>query len=250
MKKIVNIFLILFSFIFLQNCDDEQFESSLNYVSFSESTYSTGVDPGGTTNFDVKVYANNIAGTDRSFNIVVDPSSNAAAGSYEVPSSVTVLSGSNEGTFTVVLSDVNLGIGVNKLIINFDDVLAGYDNGSSTTIEYIQNCAEVSGTLDIHFNWPCEVSWDIKDALGGVVASSGSGYPGCSGAYSTVSVPITLCAGRSYTLVTTDDFGDGWGASGSYELTIGGVVKVSGDTSLMNNGGTGPISATAAFDTN
>ena len=248
MKKTINIILIIFSLVLLQNCEDDQYETSLNYVTFGDDTYSTGVDVGGSTTLDVIIYTNENVSSDTTFNVIVDPSSNAATGSYDVPSTVVVPSGTNKGTLTVGLSDVNLGIGVNKLVLNFDNVEEGYASSDSTTIEYIQNCTEVTGTFDIRFNYPCEVSWDIKDSLGGVIFS-GSGYPGCSSAYSTLSIPITLCAGRSYTLTTTDDYGDGWGATGTYTLTIDGVVKVTGDGSEMDNGGSGTISATAAFDT-
>jgi len=252
MKKTVNIFLILFSIFLFQSCEEDQFESSLNYVSFGDSAYSTGVDVGGTTNFDIKVYASTTSGADRNFNVAVDPDSNAATGSYVVPASVTIPSGSNEGTLTVALSDVNLGIGVNRLVINFTDVLGGHDSGGSTTIEYIQNCTEVTGTLDLTFDrWGSEVSWEITDALDGVVASGGGYGDTGAGTSTSDSISITLCAGRSYTLTTTDAYGDGWGAPGNYTLTIGGVVKVQGNGSLMFGGADGnAVSSSAPFDTN
>jgi hypothetical protein len=251
MKKIANIFLILFSIILFQNCEEDQFESSLQFVTFGDTTYSTGVDVAGSTTVDVIVYTSKIVSSDVTFNVAVATSSNAAPGSYTVPGSVTVPSGSNKGTLTVALSDVNLGIGVNKLVLNFDSVTEGYGSGGSTTVEYIQNCNEVTGTLALAFDrWGSEVSWNIKDALGGVVASGG-GYPDTgSGTSKTDVISVTLCAGRTYTLTTTDAYGDGWGAVGNYTLTIGGVVKVTGDSSLMDNGGTGTISATATFNTN
>ena len=250
MKKIANIFLILFSIFLFQSCENDQFESSHNYVTFGSPTISTGVDPGSSTDVTIKVYATQTSGVDRSFNVAVDPDSNAAAGSYSVPASVMIPAGAREGAFTVTLSDVDLGIGVNKLTLNFSDVLGGHDAGGSTTIEYIQNCTEVSGTLELGWDqWGSEVSWEIRDALDGVVASGG-GYSN-AGPVNSDTIAITLCAGRSYTLITTDDYGDGWGAPGNYTLTIGGVVKVQGDGSLMNDGGgNGAISASAAFDTN
>lgn len=252
MKKIINISFILFSILLFQNCEEDQFTSSLNYVSFGNNKYTTGVDIGGSTDFSVKVYATTISNTDRSFNVaVVDSVSNAAVGSYLVPDTVTIPSGLNEGTLTVTLSDVNLGIGVNKLVLSFVDVLSDYDNGASTTIEYIQNCTEVTGTLDLTFDrWGSEVSWEIRDALDGVVVSGGGYSDTAAGTSTTDSISITLCSGRNYSLVTTDGFGDGWGAEGNYTLTIGGVVKITGDTSLMNNGGNGSVSATASFNTN
>ena len=247
MKKTINIFLIIFSLVLFQNCDEEQFEPSLDYVTFA-SDITTGVDVGGTTNVTVEVYTTKNVGAATTYAVSVDESTNADPGSYFVPPTVTIPAGSNTGSIEVALSDVNLGIGINKLVIGFGD--AGMTStGEPVTISYIQNCNEVTGTLDLRFNYPCEVSWEIEDSEGGLVLS-GSGYPGCTGTYSEVSEPITLCAGRTYTLITTDDYGDGWGATGSYTLTIGGVVKVTGDGSLMDNGGTGAISSEAGFDTN
>ena len=247
MKKIINIFLIIFSFVLFQNCEDDQFESSLNYVSFGDTTYSTGVDVGGNTTIDVIVYTSKIVESDVNFNISVDPDSNAALGSYNVPSSVTVPSGSNKGTLTVALSDVDLGIGINKLVLNFNDVTSGYGNGDSTTVEYIQNCTEVTGVLDLTFDrWGSEVSWEIHDSLGGLVVEGGGYSDTGSGTSTSDSINITLCSGRNYTLTVNDSYGDGWGSVGSYSLTINGTVKASGDGSL---GGTG-ISEVTAFDTN
>ena len=251
MKKIANIFLILFSIFLFQSCEDNQFVSDHNYVTFANSTYSTGVDVGGTTNVNITVFTTQTSGVDRSFSVAVDPSSNAAAGSYAVPASVNIPAGFKEATLTVTLSDVDLGIGVNKLVIAFNDVLGGHDNGGAATIEYIQNCTEVSGTLDLSFDrWGSEVSWEIRDALDGVVASGGGYSDTAAGTSTSDTIAVTLCAGRSYTLITTDGFGDGWGSPGNYTLTIGGVVKVQGDATLMDNGGNGSISASAAFDTN
>ncbi|MCR8666628.1 hypothetical protein NO995_02965 [Aestuariibaculum sp. M13] len=228
MKKTINIFLIIVSFVLLQNCDDDQFESSLKYVSFGDNTYSTGVDVGGSNTIDVYVYTSTKVSSDVTFNIEAD-ASGAAAGSYSVPETVTVLAGTNEGKLTVTLSDVDLGIGVNKIKLNFKDVTSGYDNGGTTTVEYIQNCTEVTGTLDFVFDtYSDETSWKITDALGGVVLSGGP-YARSAG---TASESLTLCAGREYTLTIFDAYGDGMfdGANlGSYTLTIDGEVKVSND---------------------
>ena len=249
MKKIINIFIIIFSLVLFQNCEEDQFESTLNYVTFGNSTYSTGVDVGGTQDFDVTVYTSQNVSSDTSFSLSVDESTDADSGSYSIPTSVTVPAGTNSGTFTVTLSDVNLGIGISKLVIGFDDA-GTFSSGNTTTIEYIQNCDEVVGTLDLVFDrWGSEVSWKIFDSEGGLVTEGGGYSDTGPGTSTSDSIDITLCSGRSYSLETTDAFGDGWGAVGSYTLTIGGVVKVSGDGSLMDNGGTGSISTSADFDT-
>ena len=94
------------------------------------------------------------------------------------------------------------------LFLNFTDVLTGFDNGPSTTIEYIQNCDEVTAILEFTFDpWPQEIGWTITDALGGVVASAAAGtYAGRTG---TSSENVVLCSGRDYTFNITDAYGDG-----------------------------------------
>ena len=241
MKKIANIFLILFTSIFFLNCEDTFLPPSLDYVSFGKSVYSAGVDPGGSATVDIPLYTANVTTSDRTVNVNVD-GSGAAAGSYSIPSSVNIAGGTNEGTLTVALSDVDLGIGVNKLVITLEQGAEFY-TGSSTTINYIQNCTEVTATLDITFDfWASETSWEIIDSLGGVVASGG----GYSNGQTPISEIITLCGGRDYTLVFYDAYGDGMndGATlGSYTLTIGGVEKASG-------GGSFGASESNSFDTN
>lgn len=227
MKKTANIFLILFALVLL-NCDEEEFDSSLNYVAFGDSTYSMGVDENGTATLTVDVFTSSKVSSDITFNISVD-SDDAAPGSFTVPTTVSVPSGTNKGSFKIDLSDTNLGIGINKLVLSFTDVVTGYDNGDSTTIEYFQNCTEVEATLDLTFDrWGSEVSWSIKDALGGVVASGGGYVDTASGTSTSDTKMFTLCSGRSYTFTAEDAFGDGWGAVGNYTLTIGGVVKATG----------------------
>ncbi|WP_143144226.1 hypothetical protein [Flaviramulus basaltis] len=242
MKKIAYIFLILLSTVgFLQSCEDTYLPPPLEYVTFGDAVYSTGVDIGGSTTLEIPVYTGNITSADRSFNVIVDDS-NAAPGSFSVPSSVTVPGGTNEGTLAVNLSDVDLGIGVNRLNITFENG-AEFSNGPAATVEYIQNCNEIIATLDFAFDYySSETGWYITDALDGVVASK-SGYADGQG---SASESITLCAGRDYTLYVTDVYGDGMNDGtnlGSYTLTIDGTVKATG-------GGNFGASEASAFDTN
>jgi len=242
MKKIIKTFLVLLVSVSLFNCEDTLEPSALDYIAFGTDSYSTGVDPGGATTFEIPVYTAKVYGAAKTFNVTVD-GAKAAAGSYDVPASVSITAGSNKGILTVSLSDVNLGIGVNEITINFEDVAGGY-HGEPTTLAYVQNCTEITATLDLSFDrWGSEVYWEIRDALNGVVAST-SGYPDTgAGTTTTDSVAITLCAGRSYTFFAADTYGDGWG--GNYTLTIGGVVKVSGDGNVLD-----PNGVTTAFNTN
>ena len=242
MKTIIKTFLVLLVSVSLFNCEDTLEPSALDYIAFGTDKYSTGVDPGGATTFDIPVYTAKVYGAATTFNVTVD-GAKAAAGSYDVPASVSIAAGSNEGVLTVSLSDVNLGIGINEITINFKDEAGSY-HGESTTLAYVQNCTEIIATLDLSFDrWGSEVYWEIRDSLDGLVVSTG-GYPDTgAGTTTTDSVAITLCAGRSYTFLALDAYGDGWG--GNYTLTIGGVVKFTGDGSTLDTTG-----VSIDFDTN
>jgi len=230
MKKIKYLLLITILIFAFNSCADDQddFTTNVNFVTFGDAGYSTGVDVGGSATVDIPVYTTNVTSSTRTFNVFIDEDrSDAAPGSYTVPASVTIEGGSNKGTLSVTLSDVDLGIGVNKLVLDFEAV-AQLSNGGNTTVSYTQNCNEVSGTLDIDFDYYAEeTSWEIIDALGGTVLQSGA----YSNGNPPVSESITLCAGRDYTLIFYDAYSDGMNDGqylGSYTLTIGGVEKVSG----------------------
>mgnify|MGYP006172176927 FL=1 len=242
MKTIIKTFLVLLVSVSLFNCEDTLEPSALDYIAFGTDKYSTGVDPGGATTFDIPVYTAKVYSAATTFNVTVD-GAKAAAGSYDVPASVSIAAGSNEGVLTVSLSDVNLGIGINEITINFKDEAGSY-HGESTTLAYVQNCTDITATLDLSFDrWGSEVYWEIRDSLDGLVVSTG-GYPDTgAGTTTTDSVAITLCAGRSYTFLALDAYGDGWG--GDYTLTIGGVVKFTGDGSTLDTTG-----VSIDFDTN
>ena len=242
MKTIIKTFLVLLVSVSLFNCEDTLEPSALDYIAFGTDKYSTGVDPGGATTFDIPVYTAKVYGAATTFNVTVD-GAKAAAGSYDVPASVSIAAGSNEGVLTVSLSDVNLGIGINEITINFKDEAGSY-HGESTTLAYVQNCTEIIATLDLSFDeYGSEVYWEIRDALDSIVVST-VGYPDTGpGTTTTDSVAITLCAGRSYTFLALDAYGDGWG--GDYTLTIGGVVKFTGDGSTLDTTG-----VSIDFDTN
>ncbi|PQJ74979.1 hypothetical protein [Polaribacter gangjinensis] len=242
MKKIL---LILLSFTFLlsfNSCTEEVEPRQTNYITFASTTYSTGIDIGGSETVEIPVYTANITSSDRSFVISVLPTSTAAAGSYTVPETITIPAGSNEGTLSIALSDTNLGIGINTLRLSFG-VQEGLSTGPNTVLSYFQNCSEVTATLSITFDgYGSETGWTVTDALGGVVASKTAGA--YADGQASASETITLCAGRDYTFTITDSYGDGlsFPANGSYSLTIGGVVKATG-------GGDFGASQATAFDT-
>lgn len=230
MKKYLYIFLLSFTIVSITSCEDNDGPAieNLNYVSFEQTSYSTGIDVDATVTASVKIYTSKETGADRTFEVSVDPSTTADPGSYVVPSSITVPAGSIMGTLTVSLSDVNLGISVNKLVVKINEK-DGLTNGAPITFNYTQNCNEVTATLDFVFDgYGSEVSWSIKDEFGDVVVSKAAGS--YSDGQLTASDDIQLCKGRLYTLVIEDVYGDGlsYPADGTYSFSIGGVVKASG----------------------
>jgi hypothetical protein len=243
MKNIKLLLLAALAVFTFNSCEeDTPTAQGTNYITFAKSTFSEGVDVGGSKTVDIVLYSTLITGSDRSFEIVVDPTSTAAAGSYTVPTSVTIPSGTNEGVLSIVLTDTNLGIGVNSLKLSVGPQ-EGLSRGGTATLNYIQNCTEVTATLSITFDgYGSETGWRVTDALGGVVASKAAGD--YADGQASASESITLCAGRDYTFTITDSYGDGlsFPANGSYSLTIGGVTKATG-------GGDFGSSQATAFDT-
>ena len=56
MKKIAYRLLIILSIVSFQNCNYDSVIPELDYITFSKATYTTGVDPGGSTTLDVIAY--------------------------------------------------------------------------------------------------------------------------------------------------------------------------------------------------
>lgn len=227
MKRLYYLLLIL-PLMFLQNCEEADLDTDLNYVTFAEDSYTTGVDVDGSSTVNVTVFSSNINGGDRSFNVIVDPASVGDASSFQVPATVTIPGGTNVGILPVVLFDNNLGIGVNKLILRFEPI-ANQDFGPTVTVNYSQNCEEISAVLDIVFDgYGSEIGYTVLDGLGGEVISVPAGT--FADGDPSASVSFNLCLGRDYTFTLTDSFGDGlsFPANGSYTLTVNGIEKASG----------------------
>ncbi|WP_439129682.1 hypothetical protein [Polaribacter sp.] len=227
MKTIKLLFFAIIAILTFNNCEQNVEPLGTNYITFSEPTYSAGVDVGGTNTINLDVFTANITSSDRSFEVMVD-GSGAAAGSYTVPSSFIIPGGTNKGVISVELSDTNLGIGVNKIVIDLG-VQEGLSIAGPATISYTQNCTEVTATLDIVFDgYGSETGWTITDSLGGVVASKEAGD--YTDGQVSAQESVALCAGRDYTFTITDSYGDGlsFPANGTYSLSVGGTVKANG----------------------
>ncbi|MBN1822403.1 MAG: hypothetical protein JXR31_00365 [Prolixibacteraceae bacterium] len=140
MKRISYFLLLLFAVFLFNNCAEDFVETKdINYVSFEGSSVSIVVNKNSTADRTVKVYTTQTTGSDRTFTINVSESTTADQGAYTVPGTVTVPANSNEGEFTVSISDVNIGDDGVKLVLS----LASQDGlytGSNITVNMSRLC--------------------------------------------------------------------------------------------------------------
>jgi len=225
MKKIKLYLLLIVAGAFtFYSCEEETEPLNTNFVTFGDSNYSAVVDPGSTATVNIPVYTANVKGSDRTFNVSVDGSA-APAGSFNVPATVVIPGGTNEGVLTVQLSDPD------NILTNRVEIQLVAENdlfvGEPTEIAFTQSCTEVAVTLDFTFDyWSSETSWEILDAVGDTVISGG-GYADGIG---VATENFNLCQGRDYTLIVYDAYGDGMNDGqnpiGTYTLSMGGTVLV------------------------
>jgi hypothetical protein len=229
MKKIYTLILAFVALSFFNSCTDEVEAPQTNYITFGDSAYRMGIDPGASATVVIPVYTANITGADRVYDLTSGATSTAPAGSFTLPSSITIPAGTNKAELSINVTDTNLDC-FNELVVDFP-ITEGLSNGGSATLTYFQNpspnCATpITATLDFVFDaYASEISWEVQDVLGGTVLTGGGNYADGQGA---ASESITLCANRCYTLVVRDSYGDGLGSPGVYNLTVGGVVKATG----------------------
>lgn len=225
MKKILK-YIVLGVFITAAySCDEDATSNSVDYVTFEASPSSFKVDMNGTTTKDIKVYAGNKTGSDRTYNVLVNEGSTLAT-SYSVPSSVTIPANSNVGNLAVsITDDDNLQYVAQTLILEFATV-SGASLGESLTINVAENCpntiAKFSITMD---TWPDETTWEIYDLNGTpTVIDAGGPYVNPDDDFATYSFEYCLESGQ-YGVAVYDSYGDG---GPSFDVSVGATSLVSG----------------------
>lgn len=199
-----------------------------NYVTFErDNSVDLGVEIDGSTTHEITVYTANIVGNDRSFDLEVSDASTLEASGYDVPASVTVPAGSNEATFTVEVSDVNLGLAGKNLFLHLSET-SELSSGEAYQISVSRTCVGTEFVIDFEFdNWASEVEWSLEDANGNVLVTGG----GYSDGLQTASRSLCLDQG-TYTFTVTDAFGDGLtDPNGLITLSYAGeeLVVIAGD---------------------
>ncbi len=221
MKK--TIFLLLsISLLVFNGCDsDDQDQTTINYVSFESTSYDFGVDLLSSNSNDIKVYTTLISNAERVFNINIETDmSTADPASYTVPTSVSIPANTNEGSFAVNISDLNIGPDGETLVLSFtneDDLFIG----DPIVLNIKQICPYPETQLDITFDdFPEEQFWELYDS-NDVLLFEGGPYP------DETEFSRTFCLENgTYKILMGDTFGDG---GGPYTITNNGNVLVSGD---------------------
>ncbi len=222
MKNIKLLLLAVLVAVGFSSCEEEVEAPGTSYATFEAPTADVGVEQGGSTTADIKIYTANITGSARTINVSVDAATTADAGAYSVPASVSIPAGSNVGTLSVGINDV--GLDSDKVLVLKLEQTADIDTGGNITIGLSQVCpnngikVKVSLTFD---GFPEDVYWRIVDSSDNIVAASVD--PAAFGAYTgqsgTISESYCLPSG-DYSIEIFDVFGDG---GTSYTITADGV---------------------------
>ncbi len=222
-KHFLKLFVLLLSLGLVTSCDHDDEIAQPDYVSLQYSPSAgenVGVEVGGTTNYDVKVYSAKIANQDQTYNVVVLPNSTLSAAGYNVPATVTIPAGSNEGTFSISVSDIGLGVAGKTLLLGIE-ADPSYSIGAPVKFNVARVCPGkefvVNLTLDAY---PGETGWELKDADGVSVIK-----------VTTATATRSLCLpSGTYTFILTDSYGDGIFEGGATLIYAGEVLAtVSGD---------------------
>lgn len=229
MGKHLILFIAAISASFFVGCSSDDDFTSPNYVTFeAENPVGVGVEIGGTASHEVTVYTANVTGSDRTFDLVVADGTTIDAAGYTLPATVTVPGGTNEGTFTVDVSDMNLGLTGKNLVIGISGE-EGLYVGDPYTITLTRTCVGTEFVADFVFDgYASEFSWSLANADGEVIVTGGGYEDG------TETASRSLCLDQgAYSMTINDSYGDGltYPNVGSVTLSYAGeeFAVVSGD---------------------
>jgi hypothetical protein len=223
MKKFI--YLILFGILAFgfNSCEEDEFTSNLNYVSFQSTSLSFGVDLGSSSSQDITVYTTQSSSSARTFNITV-ASGSADAAAYTVPATVTIPANSKVGTFTVTIADVNIDADDGETLVLAISATDGATSpGSNITLNIYQVCPLNEVVFYISFDsYPEESYWELRNSNNVVIYSADEGdYAGED------SFRKAFCLDNgTYTFTMFDAWGDG---SGPYYLLYNGTKFIDSD---------------------
>lgn len=243
MKKIRLYLSALIAIAFLSACETADLDpQGTSYVAIEAFESPQEVPSGGELNREVKVYAANVTGEDRTLNLVT---SNVTldATAYDIPATVTIPAGSSEGSFTITVRDINLDTASDKGITVNLEATAEIATGDSFRLNVSKACPGVEQKLRMAITfdrYPEEVYWRIQQ--NGVTiydATNGNGFWGAyAGAARNSTANLAFClAPGDYTFQVYDQYQDGagpilitlpggivvWSTNGAYGFTPGPI---------------------------
>ena len=141
MKKFVFYLMFSWGILLLYNCEEAPSLTNppANYLTFEANQATVSVELNGAGSYDLKVFSTNIENNARTYSVTVDESSTASASSYNVPSTVEIPSGVNEGILALSFVDGEISNSGETLVLN----LVGNENvsvGGAITVNIIRNC--------------------------------------------------------------------------------------------------------------
>ena len=141
MKNIIKIFILS---LILSSCGD--FEPVIydnvngqTLLKFTTGSTNLPVTINEMGEIQIEVSSSTTSDVDRSFNLVVDPSSTAAPENYNVPASVVIPANSYTGTFTVTCTDVSVETDATTIVVGIDTSDDSIVNGTHT-VSMFQVC--------------------------------------------------------------------------------------------------------------
>lgn len=213
MKKYVFFLLASVALISFSSCEESSTDAlDTSFASFTTTSMDIGIDQGGEATQELKIYTSNKTNSDRTISVAVEESTTASEGAFTVPATVVIPAGTNEGTLTINLQDVDLSLTEAKFLVIRLTSTNDLSTGQALTIGLTQKCPSdvVEVKINLAFDsWPEEAAWRILDADGYTVMASADpfAYGGHAG-MSSFSTKNCLDHG-TYTIQIFDGYGDG-----------------------------------------
>lgn len=223
MKKISKFLYILLAVVAV-SCENDEILAPSNYVTFEGTSNTLELDVDSAVSDEFRIFTGSKSGSDRTYNVIVDPASTIPASSYNLPSTITVPGGTNEATvdYTVTYnSDISITGGFIRL--QLEDTANNILGNGVYTINVSITC-ELPAVIDFTFDgYGSEVSWTLTDTSGAVLYS-GDGYTDGQAGFTR---SVCLASG-DYIFTVNDSFGDGlsFPSDGVFTVTYNDVVLV------------------------
>lgn len=231
MKKTSILAVYAITSLIFYSCEEDLNEKSFDYVTL-ESSFEIGVDPEGTAEQDIRVFATSSSNSDRNFTInVIEEGTNAPSSAFTVPPTVVIPANSTVGSFKVTAIGENIDPAAgNTLALQISSDNSAYI-GKPITLLLNHVCFdnEVIATF-LFDNYPEEAYWLLYDNTTDTLLE-GDGYSGDDCYIDLVSATKKFClpAGE-YKFYLGDCYGDGGtGFSLTFDgTTLSSTPKVSG----------------------